>query len=89
MDVLRGPTSVRYGSNAMGGVLNIVTRSMLEDGVKTLVNIGAGGYGTVRAEATNQGENRQVLFLCFGAVWAYHSPPLGMAVAVSVSMIFP
>ncbi|MCR5276105.1 MAG: TonB-dependent receptor [Bacteroidales bacterium] len=54
VEVLRGPASVLYGSNAMGGVLNIVTRSMQEDGVKTTFNIGAGSYGTVQAEASNQ-----------------------------------
>ena len=54
MEVLRGPASVLYGSNAMGGVLNIVTRSMHQDGVKTSVNIGAGSYGTVQSEASNQ-----------------------------------
>ncbi len=54
VEVLRGPASVLYGSNAMGGVLNIVTRSMHEDGVKTHVNLGAGSYGTVQAEASNQ-----------------------------------
>ena len=35
VEVLRGPASVLYGSNAMGGVINIVTRKMQEDGVKT------------------------------------------------------
>ena len=54
VEVLRGPASVLYGSNAMGGVLNIVTRSMHGDGVRTNVNVGAGSYGTVQAEATNQ-----------------------------------
>lgn len=54
VEVLRGPASVLYGSNAMGGVLNIVTRSIHEDGVKTSVNLGAGSYGTVQAEASNQ-----------------------------------
>ncbi|MBR5697172.1 MAG: TonB-dependent receptor [Prevotella sp.] len=54
VEVLRGPASVLYGSNAMGGVLNIVTRSMHEDGVKTHINLGAGSYGTVQTEATNQ-----------------------------------
>lgn len=28
VEVLRGPASVLYGSNAMGGVINIVTRKM-------------------------------------------------------------
>ena len=54
VEVLRGPASVLYGSNAMGGVLNIVTRSMHEDGVKTHINFGAGSYGTVQTEASNQ-----------------------------------
>ena len=54
VEVLRGPASVLYGSNAMGGVLNIVTRSMHEDGVKTHINLGAGSYGTVQTEASNQ-----------------------------------
>ena len=54
VEVLRGPASVLYGSNAMGGVLNIVTRSMHEDGVKTHINLGSGSYGTVQTEASNQ-----------------------------------
>ncbi len=54
VEVLRGPASVLYGSNAMGGVLNIVTRSNHQDGIKTHVNLGAGSYGTIQAEASNQ-----------------------------------
>ncbi len=54
VEVLRGPASVLYGSNAMGGVLNIVTRGMHEDGIKTNVNVGAGSYGTIQTEASNQ-----------------------------------
>ena len=54
VEVLRGPASVLYGSNAMGGVLNIVTRSMRQDGVKTNFNLGAGSYGTIQTEASNQ-----------------------------------
>ena len=44
VEVLRGPASVLYGSNAMGGVINIVTRKMQEDGVKTHAQIGYGSY---------------------------------------------
>lgn len=36
VEVLRGPASVLYGSNAMGGVVNIVTRKMHEDGIRTV-----------------------------------------------------
>ena len=71
VEVLRGPASVLYGSNAMGGVINIVTRnfgqghsSALTKGdcsfrgsstfSKTNVTLGAGSYGTVQTEASNQ-----------------------------------
>lgn len=55
VEVLRGPASMLYGSNAMGGVLNIVTRGTTKkDGVKTNVIVGAGSYGTVQTEAANQ-----------------------------------
>ena len=54
VEVLRGPASVLYGSNAMGGVMNIVTRSATRDGVFTTINVGAGSYGTVQTEASNQ-----------------------------------
>ncbi len=54
VEVLRGPASVLYGSNAMSGVINIVTRKMREDGMKTDIHAGAGSYGTVETEATNR-----------------------------------
>lgn len=54
VEVLRGPASVLYGSNAMGGVINIVTRGMRHDGVRTSVNLGAGSWGTFQAEVSNQ-----------------------------------
>lgn len=54
VEVLRGPASVLYGSNAMGGVVNIVTRQPKEDGSRTHVNLGAGSWGTVQAEVSNQ-----------------------------------
>ncbi len=60
VEVLRGPASVLYGSNAMGGVLNIVTRGGMTAGADrsdftaTNVTVGAGSYGTIQAEASNQ-----------------------------------
>ena len=54
VEVLRGPASVIYGSNAMGGVVNIVTRQMREDDIRTHVDIGAGSYGTVQTEVGNR-----------------------------------
>lgn len=53
VEVLRGPASVLYGGNAMGGVINIVTRGPKSDGVYNHVNLGAGSWGTFQAEASN------------------------------------
>ena len=54
VEVLRGPASVLYGSNAMGGVINIVTRKMQEDGVDTHLHAGYGSYNTLETELTNR-----------------------------------
>ncbi len=54
VEVLRGPASVLYGSNAMGGVVNIVTRRMEQDGVRTNINAGYGSWNTVQTELTNR-----------------------------------
>ena len=54
VEVLRGPASVLYGSNAMGGVINIVTRRMEQDGVRTNINAGYGSWNTVQTELTNR-----------------------------------
>ena len=54
IEVLRGPASVLYGSNAMGGVMNIVTRQAKTDGATTDISVSGGSYGTFQAEATNQ-----------------------------------
>lgn len=54
VEVVRGPASLLYGSNAMGGVVNIVTREMNEDGCKTNVRLQGGSYGTFQADAVNR-----------------------------------
>ena len=55
VEVLRGPASVLYGSNAMGGVINIVTRRPVSrDNIATNATIGVGSYGTIQAEVSNQ-----------------------------------
>lgn len=53
VEVLRGPASAIYGSNAMGGVLNIVTRKARLDGVSTSLRAGYGSYNTLEAEVAN------------------------------------
>jgi len=45
VEVIRGPGSTIYGSNAMGGVINIVTRQP-EEGIKTHAQASYGSYNT-------------------------------------------
>lgn len=54
IEVLRGPASVIYGSNAMGGVVNIVTRNMTQDGVANALTLQGGSYGTLEASYINR-----------------------------------
>lgn len=54
VEVLRGPASLLYGSNAMGGVVNIVTRQMNQDGCKTNISLQGGSYGTFQADGVNR-----------------------------------
>lgn len=54
VEVLRGPSSVLYGSNAMGGVMNIVTRKITRDGSHTTFQAEGGSYGTAQAQVSNQ-----------------------------------
>ena len=54
VEIVRGPASVLYGSNAMGGVINIVTRKMHEDGVNTNLKVGYGSYNTLQSEVSNR-----------------------------------
>lgn len=46
VEVLRGPGSVLYGSNAMGGVINVITKEAGEEGVHTTAKSEYGSYNT-------------------------------------------
>jgi vitamin B12 transporter len=54
IEVLRGPQSALYGSDAMGGVINIITRKRTGKLTAT-VGLEAGGYGTVAGNAAAGG----------------------------------
>lgn len=53
VEVLRGPGSVLYGSNAMGGVINVITKNAEKDGVHTTLTSQYGSYNTWRSSITN------------------------------------
>lgn len=53
VEVLRGPGSVLYGSNAMAGAINVITRNPEKDGVQTTITTQYGSYNTWLSSATN------------------------------------
>lgn len=53
VEVIRGPASLFYGSNALGGVVNIVTRQPNNDTVLTDIHARGGSYYTVDAGISN------------------------------------
>ena len=54
VEVIRGPASLYYGSNAMGGVINIVTHQPQTDTILTRLHAQGGSYASVDAGITNQ-----------------------------------
>lgn len=53
VEVLRGPGSVLYGSNALGGVINVITKDADKDGIHTTLASQYGSYNTWRSSLTN------------------------------------
>ena len=54
VEVTRGAASVLYGSNAMGGAINIITRNPEFLGNRLNIKLMGGSYGTWRLSATEQ-----------------------------------
>jgi iron complex outermembrane receptor protein len=53
VEVSRGSASILYGSNAMGGAINIITRQAAEEGNKLSARLMGGSYGTQRYTVTD------------------------------------
>ncbi len=48
VEVIKGPASVIYGTNALGGVINMKTKRMFNQGMQTRVRLTTGNYGVRR-----------------------------------------
>ena len=46
VEVIRGPASFLYGSNAFGGVINIITRKQKQDGIEANARLQYGSFNT-------------------------------------------
>ena len=55
IEVLRGPQTALYGSDAMAGVINIITRKGTTGETKRSVSIEGGSYGTISGRASISG----------------------------------
>lgn len=52
VEVVRGPASLLYGSNAMGGVINVITKNQREDGLKWSASGAWGSFNTQKYSAS-------------------------------------
>ena len=52
VEIIRGPGSILYGSNAMAGVINIITKKQNEEGLKLNVGASYGSYNTQKYYGT-------------------------------------
>ena len=52
VEVIRGAASVLYGSNAMAGVVNIITKKQKEEGLSASVNAAYGSFNTQKYAGT-------------------------------------
>jgi vitamin B12 transporter len=55
IEIVRGPQSALYGSDAMGGVINIITKKAKKGEKHTTLTLQGGSYGTVQGTATTSG----------------------------------
>ncbi|MBU4612403.1 TonB-dependent receptor [Achromobacter sp. GG226] len=57
VEILRGAASSLYGADAVGGVINVITRQGADKPLSLRADIGAGSHGTVRTSTSLAGSN--------------------------------
>ena len=56
IEVIRGPGSFLYGTNATGGIINIIPKTMTRDGFKTRLGGGYGAFNIKKLSASHGGK---------------------------------
>ncbi|MDD3967882.1 MAG: TonB-dependent receptor [Proteiniphilum sp.] len=59
VEVVRGPASMLYGSNALGGVINIITKKEREEGFRNNARLMYGSYDSFSADAATGWKRQQ------------------------------
>lgn len=62
IEVLKGSASTLYGSDAQGGVINIITKKAKEDGVKTTLRTSFGNADREKYTLYNEGKEGQIFW---------------------------
>jgi outer membrane cobalamin receptor len=60
VEVIRGPASILYGSNAMGGVINIITKKQTREGFSGDASLMYGSYNTQKYMASTGYKNKKL-----------------------------
>jgi len=64
IEIIKGPASILYGSNAMGGVINFITKRQEKDGISGEARLAYGSYNTQKYMA-NAGFRKKGFNLMF------------------------
>lgn len=59
VEIIRGPASILYGTNAMGGVINIITRKQSAEGFHGNAGFSIGSFGTCKYMASGGLKNKK------------------------------
>ncbi len=76
IEVLRGNQSSLYGSDAIGGVVNIITKRATEEGIAVNSELEVGSYGTVNAGTSVLGKSGPVDFRVTATGYRHEGPSL-------------
>lgn len=76
IEVLRGNQSSLYGSDAIGGVVNIITRRATEEGIEVNGEAEGGSHGALNGGATILGKNGPLDFRVTATGYRHDGPSL-------------